>query len=78
MAMRTKLLTALIGVTLCLAFASNPNPVLAEKESADLRPGVSLCQRIDTNGDGTIANYIRPHFKKRQSAIGAAVSICDN
>ena len=52
--MRTKLLTALIGVTLCLAFASNPNPVLAEKESADLRPSASLRQRIDANGDGTI------------------------
>ncbi len=56
--MRKKLLTALIGVTLALAFASNPNPVLAEEEGADLRPGVSLRQRIDANGDGTIAHYI--------------------
>jgi hypothetical protein len=48
MAMRTKLLTALIGVTLCLAFASNPNPVLAEEGSADLRPGVCLCGNAST------------------------------
>jgi len=37
--MKKKLLTALTGVTLCLALASNPNPILAEDSSADLRPG---------------------------------------
>ena len=52
--MRKKLLTALTGVTLCLAFAANPNPILAEDDSADLQPEVSLRQRIDANDDGTI------------------------
>jgi hypothetical protein len=69
MVMRKKLLTASTGVTLCLAFASNPNPVLAEEGSADLRPGVSLRQRIDANGDGTIdadekAAFRRKHLKR--------------
>jgi len=45
--MRKKLLTALTGVTLCLVFAANPNPILAEDDNADLQPGVSLRQRID-------------------------------
>jgi hypothetical protein len=52
--MGKKLLTALTGVTLCLAFAANPNPILAEEDGPDLQPGVSLRQRIDANGDGTI------------------------
>ena len=52
--MRKKLLTALTGVTLCLAFAANPNPILAEDDSADLQPEVSLRQRIEANDDGTI------------------------
>ena len=52
--MRKKLLTALTGVALFLAFAANPNPILAEDDSADLQPEVSLRQRIDANGDGTI------------------------
>ncbi len=63
--MRKKLLTALTGATLCLAFASNPYPVLAEEESADLRPGVSLRQRIDTNGDGTIDADEKAAFRKQ-------------
>ena len=54
MAMRTKLLTALTGVALCLALALNPESILAEDENAELQPGVSLRQRIDSNGDGTI------------------------
>lgn len=67
--MRKQLLTALTGVTLCLAFASNPNPILAEDDGADLQPGVSLRQRIDTNGDGTIdvdeKAAFRKHYLKR-------------
>jgi hypothetical protein len=63
--MRTKLLTALTGVTLCLAFASNPNPILAEDESPDLRPGVSLRQRIDTNGGGTIDADEKAAFRQQ-------------
>ena len=43
--MRKKLMTALTGVTLCLAFAANPNPIMAEEDSADIQPGVSLRQR---------------------------------
>ena len=65
MAMRAKLLTAFTGVTLCLAFAFNPNPILAEDESADLQPGVSLRQRIDTNGDGSIDADEKAAFRKQ-------------
>jgi hypothetical protein len=69
MAMRKKLLAAFTGVTFCLAFALNPNPILAEDESADIQPGVSLRQRIDTNGDGTIdadeKAAFRKHYLKR-------------
>ncbi|MGD9235971.1 MAG: hypothetical protein PVF09_04800 [Desulfobacterales bacterium] len=62
--MRTKLLTAFNGVTLCLAFALNPDPILAEDESAELQPGVSFRQRIDTNGDGTIDADEKAVFRK--------------
>ena len=62
--MRKKLLTALTGATLCLAFASNPNPILAEDNSADLQPGVSLRQRIDANGDGSIDADERAAFRE--------------
>lgn len=67
--MRKKLLTTLTGVTLCLAFAANPNPILAEDDSADLQPEVSLRQRIDANGDGTIdadekATFREQHLKR--------------
>jgi hypothetical protein len=63
--MRKKLLTALTGVTLCLVFASNPNPILAEDSSADLRPKVSLRQRIDANEDGTIDADEKAAFREQ-------------
>jgi hypothetical protein len=63
--MRKKLLTALTGVTLCLAFAANPNSIPAEEDSADLQPGVSLRQRIDANGDGTIDANEKAAFRKK-------------
>ena len=64
--MRTKLLTAFTGVTLCLAFALNPDPILAEDESAELQPGVSLRQRIHTDGDGTIDADVREFKRDRR------------
>jgi len=63
--MRKKLLTALTGATLCLAFASNPNPILAEDNSADLQPGVSLRQRIDANADSTIDADEKADFREQ-------------
>ena len=63
--MRKKLLTALTGVTLCLAFAANPNPILAEDDSLDLQPGVSLRQRIDANGDGIIDADEKAAFREQ-------------
>ena len=62
--MRKKLLTALTGVALFLAFAANPNPILAEDDSADLQPEVSLRQRIDANGDGTIDADEKAAYRK--------------
>ncbi|MBW2492395.1 MAG: hypothetical protein JRE65_14735, partial [Deltaproteobacteria bacterium] len=63
--MRKKLLMALTGVTLCLVFASNPNPILAEDSSADIQPGVSLRQRIDADGDGSIDADERAAFREQ-------------
>ena len=63
--MRKKLLTALTGVTLSLAYAANPNPILAEDDSPDLKPGVSLRQRIDANGDGTIDADEKAAFREQ-------------
>jgi hypothetical protein len=63
--MRKTLMTALTGLALCVVFASNPNPILAEEESADLQPGVSLRQRIDANGDGTIDADERAAFREQ-------------
>ena len=62
--MRKKLLTALTGVALFLAFAANPNPILAEDDSADLQPEMSLRQRIDANGDGTIDADEKAAYRK--------------
>lgn len=63
--MRKKLLTAITGVTLCLAFATNPNPIMAKEDSPDLQPEVSLRQRIDANGDGTIDTDEKTVFRKQ-------------
>lgn len=63
--MRKKLLTALTGMTLCLAFAANPNPILAEEDGPDFQPGVSLRQRIGANGDGTIDANEKAAFWKQ-------------
>ena len=38
--MRKKLLTALTGVTLCLAFATNPNPTYVKNLSPSTLPAV--------------------------------------
>ena len=63
--MKKTLMTALTGVTLCLAFTLNPNPILAEDSSADIQPGVSLRQRIDANGDGTIDADEKAAFREQ-------------
>ena len=63
--MRKTLMTALTGVTLSVVFALNPNPILAEDDSTDIQPKVSLRQRIDVNGDGTIDADEKAAFREQ-------------
>ena len=63
--MRKKLATALTGVTLCLAFAANPGTILAEEDGTDIRPGTSLRQSIDADGDGIIDADEKAAFRER-------------
>ena len=62
--MRTKLMTVLTGVTLCVALISNPKTLLAEDTEQSLEKRVSLRERIDTNGDGTIDDAEKAAFRK--------------
>ena len=63
--MRKKLLTALTGVTLCLAFSANPGTIMAEEDGTDMRPGTSLRKRIDADGDGIIDADEKAAFRER-------------
>ena len=67
--MRTKLMTVLTAVTLCVALLSNPKAILAEDSEEALNNRVSLRERIDTNSDGTIdaaekAAFREDHLKR--------------
>jgi hypothetical protein len=62
--MRTKLMTVLTAVTLCVALLSNPKAILAEDSEETLNHRVSLRERIDTNGDGTINDDEKAAWKE--------------
>ena len=64
--MRTKLMTVLTGVTLCAALISNPKILLAADTEESLENKVSLRERIDTNGDGTIDDAEKAAFRKHR------------
>ena len=63
--MRKKFLLALIGVMVCVGLASNPGVILAEDAEADSNLRVSLRERVDTNGDGTIDDAERAAFREK-------------
>lgn len=62
--MRTKLITLLTGVTLCVALISNPKILLAEDAEESLETKVSPRERIDTNGDGVIDDAEKAAFRE--------------